>query len=236
MNNRLLANLSAATLSLILSINAVNAQTVPDSIVNKQIEDSLANNKNYQKLIKRAELNEPSLQYFKNQIKQTNAKIEDLKQGYFAETLKSLNRKSKLGNFFTPKQIEQINQELNTFGENIKLTKDSTLYDLRTVLIKYQIPANQLPLNGKAVVKSKYTQYDLRTFGTWEFVDFDINNQYLHCEHILKNIHDIPKTSAFLELSATLYRYKEQYEKLSLAKQRAIILKNAITDYFHKSK
>ena len=236
MNKRILVYLPTTILPLLFGANIATAQNMNDSIINQQVADSLAKNKKYQKFIKTAKINEPSVRYYENRINTTNAKIENLKQSYFAQTLNSLNRKSKLGNFFTPKQIEQINQELNSFGSNITLTKDSTLDELRGILVKHQIETNQLPINGRAVVMSKYKEYDLRTFGTWAFVDFDRNNLYLQYINTIKTMHDIPKTDAFLQLCEKLYKYKEQYEQLSLAKQRAVIIKNAVTDYFHKSK
>lgn len=93
-----------------------------------------------------------------------------------------------------------------------------------------------MPLNGCAIVKSKYADFDLRDITAWFFPDKHINDMYLHYLNLIKQLRDTPQTFEFKNMVARIKEYEEKCAKLGIAKQRAIIIEKAVSDYFHKSK
>nr|MCR4917386.1 hypothetical protein [Alphaproteobacteria bacterium] len=164
----------------------------------------------------------------------TNAQMQELQEFCLEQNIKKINRIYVLGNFFTSKQLEQINQELNAMGNDMPLNDKSTLHDLHIILLRLGITTNQLPLSGKPVIKSKYNELDLRYFGTWVFVDFDKNNLYQQYENLVKHLHDAPDTYEFSLLRALAAEYTSKIEKLALAKQQALDIKNSILEFYSK--
>lgn len=235
MNKRFLPNIKNKILTAIaaslMALNVANAQSTDN-----MVQDSLAKNKEYNKLLKTARINEPQIKELEFKIRTSRAEMETLQDMYRAQTKKQIARLSTIDRFFTPKQILQINQELSAFGEFSLLTPKSTLDDLHKTLIQLNVPAHQLPLNGNGIVKSKYNDFDLREFATWSFPEEHKNSMYLHYLNLLNRLHNTPQTWEFKKLVSKLKEYEERCAQLGIAKQRAIIIKKAVNDYFHESK
>lgn len=234
MNNKILPNIKNKVLTIIAALlatlNVANAQNTND-----MVQDSLAKNKEYNKLLKTVRINEPQIKELEFKIYNTKAEMAVLQDMYRAQTKKQIVRQSTINKFFTPKQISQINQELGAFGEFSLLTPKSTLDDLHKILIQLNIPVNQLPLNGRAIVKSKYADFDLRHINAWFFPDEHMNNMYLHYLNLIKQLRGTPQTFDFKNLVARLKEYEAKCAQLGIAKQRAIIIKKAVNDYFHRA-
>jgi len=232
-NNAAIHNLKLSLTTAILFVLGTivaNGQTIE-----QQIQDSLSKNKQYKKLMTTARVHEPEIKALELKINEVDNRIAEMKKAHYEQTTKQITHQSLLGKYFTPKQIQQINQELSEFGEFSLLTPKSTLSDLHELLVKFGVNTKQLPLTGRAIVKSKYDKFDLRYLTAWVFMDTDINYMFQRYQKLLKILNANPDTFDFKQLCALANEYRHKCEALALAKEQAIILRNSIENYY-KSK
>ena len=242
--------------ALATTVNAY-AFEASDTSYNNQVQDSLSKNKQYQKYLKIAKRNAPTISELDNKVNFITLKMNDIKNSFKQEKVANINRKYTIGKFFLPNQIDLINRELQheikiltqtlsaagLSNENANLliqyceellpiTNKTSIEELRTVLIRLGLQPQQLPLYGDAVVVSSDKRFDLTNAICWLFTDNKNNDLYSQYKFDLKHLNDTPTNDDFLNLRTLVEKYRNEITRLSFAQNKVIQIQNSVSNFF----
>ena len=257
---RIKNKLILAAAALATTVN-VWASELPDSSRDSQIQDSLSKNKQYQKYLKTAKHNAPTISELNNKINIITLRINDIKNSFKQDKIANMNHKYTVGRFFLPSQIDLINRELSheikiltqtltTAGisnetanqliqycnELLPITSKTTIDELRMLLVRLGLCPQQLPLYGNPVVVSSDKRFDLTNAMCWKFINSDKNNLYEQYKFDLKHLNDAPTNDKFVTLRTSLEKYQGEKARLSFAQTRATQIKTNVSKFFYQEK